>query len=338
MTGNFSRALIVLFVAAVAGASDLPRRGETQFFRAPDYRDFDEWESAWLVARMRFVDASNGWIVTNGPAFRSRNGGETWERLDDWRPIYADSVWFLDGQRGWMADATGPLMTTTDGGTNWESASPPIDEWDRPGFVYPPSFFRFKDSQRGWGWDDPDLVATTDGGRTWKKIATLPKDHIVADICFSSGGQVYAAGLRMAQNGRRADELFVRRLSTGTPKPLLEAKLKRSLGRGARVECFEKGGQLWAAAPEGTAYSSKDGGAHWENLHLIRDGLLHVQDDGNQWVLGESLIFLGPGRIEGDRLSGVENDGAAGLSFTKQKGRRKALFLNGHSLTVYDLD
>lgn len=329
---------VVIGISAAPTEAASPRYGSAQFFRSPDYRDFDEWEDAWLNARMRFVDAKNGWIVTDGPVFRSTDGGATWQPLEGWNPLSPDAVWFLDARRGWLHDATGGLLTTEDGGSTWKDASPPSADWKKPGFQYPPGMFRFKDAQNGWGWDVPDLLRTRDGGRTWKKIASLPKNEEVTDICFGPAGEAYAAGLKTVGGGLRADGMFIRRVSTGSASVVLSGPLKEEMDIGFSAECFFKAGKLWAAAPEGSAYWSKDGGARWTNLHLIQNGLLRVQDNGDQWVLGESLYFLGPGRIEGDRLSGVKDDGAAALSFTIQDGKPKALVLDGNTLLRYDLE
>lgn len=330
-------AVMVALAGAPAAASDV-RYGSHQFFRAPDYRDFDEWEDAWLNAQMRFVDGKTGWIVTNGPVFRSTDGGASWTALEGWNPLSAGSVWFLDDKHGWMLDATGPLLRTEDGGSSWTQASPPYDEWRKPGFRYPPDLFRFKDLKNGWGWDAPDLLRTRDGGRTWKKIAALPADEEVTDICFDSGGGVFAAGLMTAEGGLAANGMFVRRVSTGAAVSILRYPLKEQMDIGFGAECFQKAGRLWAAAPEGSAYSSADAGAHWTDLHLLNKGLLRVEDGGGQWTLGESLYYLAPFSLGGDRISEVKDDGAAALSFTIQGGKRKALFLDGHTLVTYDLE
>lgn len=328
---------VILAVYTVPAEAASPRHGSAQFFHAPDYRDFDEWEDAWLNARMRFVDAKNGWIITDGPVFRSTDGGAMWTPLEGWNPISPDTIWFLDAKRGWLHDATGGLLMTEDGGSTWKGITP-SEDWTKPGFQYPPDIFRFKDAQNGVGWDVPDILRTRDGGRTWKKITSLPKNEEITDFCFGASGEAYAAGLKRVGGGVRVDGMFVRRISTGSAPVVLSNPLKEEMDIGFSAECFFKAGKLWAAAPEGSAYWSKDSGASWTNLHLIQNGLLRVQDNGDQWVIGESLYFLGPGRIEGDRLGAVKDDGAAALSFTIQDGKLKALFLDGNSLLRYDME
>ncbi|UPT73332.1 MAG: hypothetical protein M0D55_15860 [Elusimicrobiota bacterium] len=329
---------VLISLGAAAAAAAGPRHGSAHFFRTSDYLDIDRWEEAWLNARMRFVDAENGWIVTDGPVFRSADGGASWTPLEGWTPLSADAVWFLDAGRGWLLDATGPLLTTTDGGRSWTRVSPPSGEWKKPGFRHPPDLFRFKDAQNGWGWDAPDLLRTRDGGRTWRKTSALPRGEEVTDICFGPGGEVYAAGLLTVGGGSSADGMFVRRVSTGSAPIVLRNPLRETVDAGFGAECFFKAGKLWATAPEGSAYSSKDAGGLWENLYLLSKGLLRVQDGGEQWVLGDALYFMAPYSIGGDRIGSISDDGAAALSFTTQGGRPKALFLNGRSLITYDLD
>jgi photosystem II stability/assembly factor-like uncharacterized protein len=133
-----------------------------------------------------------------GVFLRSTDGGQTWSEtlLDrkDARVSTINAIQFVNEKTGWMAGATqtlqgkemkrdGVVLRTNDGGANWEVVKLPIKQI--------PICIFFTDENNGWmggapideeGEDDnddkdslpSDLLATTDGGKTWQAARRLP--------------------------------------------------------------------------------------------------------------------------------------------------------------------
>ncbi len=143
------------------------------------------------------IDAQTGWLLCDDePAvgfqsksvYRSDDGGQTWRLIASGRlgqrddfPLnagYANGIFFLDAQHGWIARARGWLLHTTDGGQTWSSAGSPAA---RAGPNLRQPFFL--SLQQGfviaYQFGDPRgnvLFRTDDGGQTWYDIYPPPAD------------------------------------------------------------------------------------------------------------------------------------------------------------------
>ena len=158
-----------------------------------------------LLYSVNFVDASHGWAVgvsssISGYAhtiLATTDGGATWKAQDAGSAASGgqlNSVYFVDAKTGWAVgfgssfNGTAPvILATTDGGTTWKAqdagSAASGDELNSVSFV---------DATHGWvvgsglhngiATPVPVILATSDGGVTWK-----PQDA-------SSGGS--KAGLK----------------------------------------------------------------------------------------------------------------------------------------------
>jgi photosystem II stability/assembly factor-like uncharacterized protein len=96
-------------------------------------------------------DANTGVAVgTGGRAWRTTDGGATWNAVETGTGADLLCVFFVDGRKGFAAGASSHVETVS--GPEGNSA----------------------DLQR---YDDSVVLGTTDGGRTWKVLATLAKDE-----------------------------------------------------------------------------------------------------------------------------------------------------------------
>lgn len=112
------------------------------------------------IRNVAFVTAERGWILLEGQALATTDGGETW--LPAVLPQPFESMSFATPQLG-QATIQQRFFRTTDGGETWA----PVDAsgWPNPGAV-------FLDEQHGWssGWKQDTFYRTQDGGRTWDKL------------------------------------------------------------------------------------------------------------------------------------------------------------------------
>jgi photosystem II stability/assembly factor-like uncharacterized protein len=105
------------------------------------------------------------------------------------------TVFFVNTLCGWIGGGRGTILHTVNGGLTWfEQVT---------GTRAPVTSVFFLDENRGWavvggslgvdplgGEADPGLLATTDGGTTWKRIADLDAQA----ICFANANVGFAAG------------------------------------------------------------------------------------------------------------------------------------------------
>ena len=145
------------------------------------------------LSGVAFSDADHGWAVGStwvdapdedtgywGTILATADGGVTWSTQVSGVRAYFSGVAFPDATHGWVAEFDS-IWTTGDGGTTWsnrdfEVISDPLGghRWEHPMAV------AFPDATHGWvvGGEEIDhpggpypgdlILATTDGGATWK--------------------------------------------------------------------------------------------------------------------------------------------------------------------------
>lgn len=151
------------------------------------------------AVRVFFLSPSDGWILDGAFApifefqdkelYRTTNGGRTWTRIASPAVISANGhrnglskTGGIDGSGaitfvastapgavpiGWLATEDGGLWHSVDGGRTWASSNVAPDSgpsWDAIQFVNP---------QDGWAMRGRQVIATTDGGKTWHTIREI---------------------------------------------------------------------------------------------------------------------------------------------------------------------
>lgn len=100
--------------------------------------------------------------TTNG-ILRSTDAGATWTKISDLHPVGRLAVYF-NGRTYWLAKEG--LITSGDKGVTWQKTGGALDAGWGPFFG--------QDPQHILAADDQDFWLTTDGGRTWNRIASMP--------------------------------------------------------------------------------------------------------------------------------------------------------------------
>ncbi len=138
-----------------------------------------------------FVGDNTGWIVDNfGGILHTDDGGQSWTPKTSGITSAITAVQFLDAQQGWATAVPSLVLHTTNGGTSWT-----VINLDTLNFGATVVFddIHFVNSSAGWialntGASSTlvhpnPMVATADGGRTWKLQAT-PEDNLVSAVTF----------------------------------------------------------------------------------------------------------------------------------------------------------
>jgi len=171
------------------------------------------------IASIFFTDPLNGWAAGDAPTGSSidvrglvlgtTDGGKTWTELKDaagkGAPFAINDIWFVDERIGWAAGGNQEnneediLLRTTDGGKTWTRVQTGTAQFLRA--------VQFIDANRGWvvgmTIDAVDelpgpskILATVDGGRTWKVQLTSPRSFF--DVVFVDAKHGWAVGDRAA--------------------------------------------------------------------------------------------------------------------------------------------
>jgi hypothetical protein len=156
---------------------------------------------------VQFVSARRGWVVGADRILSTTDGGAHWTVQDRGR-LRLMSVDFISGLRGWAVGARS-LLATSDGGRHWTALPDGCPLIRAVHFVSPSAGFAVAGGTgiTLYGGAAPEvagvLVATSDGGRNWHRLAA-PAD--AQSVCFNDSrsgwlgadGQLY----RTADGGR----------------------------------------------------------------------------------------------------------------------------------------
>lgn len=136
-----------------------------------------------------FPDAAHGYVFgNNDDAWRTIDGGTTWTRMTNFPPGSPRVADFLTPTTGFVG-LNGAIVTTTDGGNNWQV---------RSGYPNCPIVYGmdFRNAQTGLiaGYqlssNNYGTFRTTNGGQTW----TLVNEGMFNDVLFLANGNALAAG------------------------------------------------------------------------------------------------------------------------------------------------
>jgi photosystem II stability/assembly factor-like uncharacterized protein len=244
-----------------------------------------------FVYRMQFLNATHGWILSEGSRLsRTTDGGQSWQATVVAPPAWRtpggleygtdlDQFQMVSQLVGFGLDSTGDqLLRTTDGGMTWHTSR----------IVDPRREFRdvfFLDATQGWVTGvDGRFAHTTDGGQTWQLRAPIPvRGPLGIQFLTETQGWVLETdGHREVYRTTDGGQTWARCVS-GQNIPDVWRFMFRTPTLG------------WAAASKGVVLRTTDGCATWQVVQTpvtaeLRG--LHFVTDTIGWAVGDEGAVL----------------------------------------------
>ena len=150
----------------------------------------------WGVNSLAILDTAEIWaVVSNGKAFHSTNGGQSWtETVVDSNASFR-KILFADATHGWICGWRGSVYQTSNGGLTWTRRT---SNWMGDS-QFGLAAVDFADAENGWiaGQDgyyqSAPILHTTDGGLHWN-IQYWNTSQSFADIKAVSATNIWAVG------------------------------------------------------------------------------------------------------------------------------------------------
>jgi photosystem II stability/assembly factor-like uncharacterized protein len=210
------------------------------------------------IERFQFIDASEGWLLTNGSLLRhTLDGGKSWT-WQEFPGYIIRGFRFIDAKRGWWVgekslpgapDLRGAIFFTEEKGDRWteqDSGIKPKSRW-RLQDVWP------RTDREAWAVGDNFLLHTVDGGKSWM------------DSSFPELGRLRNNEIRFFDNTigvifRSPADNFLLSLNGGGDWSTRRLPLKMPTLDGL---IFTSAKEAWAAIAGGI-YHSGDSGSSWQ--------------------------------------------------------------------------
>jgi photosystem II stability/assembly factor-like uncharacterized protein len=206
-----------------------------------------------------FINRNHGWVL-GSKVFVTTNRGQTWREETSLAGLDLKHPYFLDGDHGWIANESGVIARTNDGGQSWKTVTTSMR--DVHGIF-------FATTSKGWLVGDDGLIATTvNGGSDWEKSAApVPYDSrrnmrtTLLDVFFSTPDIGWIAGYDGTVLATRDGGKTWAKASTPTRAPLSSIRFVDGLhgwavGGNAEPPMLE--GQ-----PSNVVIETDDGGRNW---------------------------------------------------------------------------
>jgi photosystem II stability/assembly factor-like uncharacterized protein len=228
----------------------------------------------YKIRSVWFVDPQTGWALSiDRDILRTTDGGANWalqrkagmaklklfsgrgERVMD-VPDQIDQIYFIDTNRGWAwgggrkdsySQQPGILLSTVDGGQNWNEIPYP--------FEHDLSAIFFLNATRAWASTKDGFYRTTDGGLNWAKIPSKLPEELFYSIFFldENNGWVVGRSGRMAKTAdggstwTRITRDMIRVEFVMRDVHFTDRDHGWAVGEGGEILYTEDGGEKWAS-------------------------------------------------------------------------------------------
>jgi photosystem II stability/assembly factor-like uncharacterized protein len=202
-----------------------------------------------------FLDDIHGWAAGSGGILKTTDKGISWSFLGSYPTIY--DVCFTSLNMGFAVGRGKLLMTTIDGGLNWN-----IISFNPEGYTDYLSI-HFIDNEIGWistggNWD-ARILHTSDGGSAWHTIYSNDKLDAINDIYFVNSDTGFAVS-GIYNYTSNAHEGFILRTTDGGIS--WDSQYNNSTSYIKSID-FLDGKTGWLAANNGIILKTTDSGVTW---------------------------------------------------------------------------
>jgi photosystem II stability/assembly factor-like uncharacterized protein len=224
--------------------------------------------------RIAFFDLFNGWIIPeylNKKLLHTIDGGLTWFEVETGHSGMIKQMDFVNDHLGYVLTREPELLKTTDAGNSWEIIGLPFD----PSFYF--SDIQFLDENTGFISAYPNrLYKTLDGGINWDYDTLLMTNIWAVDFIDASEGWAVD---RMGHIAHTSDGGSNWNYSSFSQNYLFDVDFVNPL------DGFVLTSSL--------LYKTEDGGNNWQEIHY--DGSfsrsLHFADELNGWIICEDEVY-----------------------------------------------
>ncbi len=187
------------------------------------------------------------------------------------------AIFFLpDDRHGWAVGHAGIVLLTTDGGRHWHPSASRVTRADLLAVQFA------SDGKHGWALDRGEILASADGGETWKIQYRDPRDYFMSLAFAPDGVHGWAVG---------AYGLVVATADGGDHWTLQVSNTDNPLWH---VAAGPDGKTAWAVGILGTIVATTDGGATWQpQVSNTTDNLGAVSfaaDGKTGWAVGSTVL------------------------------------------------
>jgi photosystem II stability/assembly factor-like uncharacterized protein len=228
----------------------------------------------YKIRSVWFADPQNGWALTiDRDILGTTDGGTSWtiqrkagkvklKLIGNLRepvmeqPEQIEQIYFVDSSHGWAwgggrkdesTEQPGILLTTVDGGKNWNSIPYPFDQNSSTIF--------FLDRDHAWASTmGASFYRTTDGGLNWTKVQTKLPEDVFLSIFFTSPNDGWVVG-RSGRIAKTAD-------SGRTWRKMYEIKDEFKM----HDIFFTDRDHGWAVGDSGAVLYTADSGESWVDI------------------------------------------------------------------------
>ena len=225
-----------------------------------------------LLTVLGAANAQGGWVP-----YRVNTGGND-----------LNTVYFLDGKRGWVGGDAGFLSRTDDGGQTWVRQTLPTKAAIND--IY------FRDKEIGFLLAGNAIFVTRDNGSTWIKSRTfLPEEFEGAEVelysvRFSSKNKGWVVG-SVSKRERVVDSILVYTDDAGQSWRRQRAPSRLEL---IHID-FVSDKRGWIVGADGTVLFTRDSGESWTKQNTGTTATLYHVDfrgDKRGWAVGERGTLL----------------------------------------------
>jgi len=225
-----------------------------------------------LLTLVTAASAQSGWVP-----FKISTGGAD-----------LNTVYFVDGKRGWVGGDGGYLSRTDDGGLSWVRQT--VGTTSAINDIY------FRDKEAGFLLAGNTIFVTHDNGTTWTQSRIFaPEEFEGADVelysvRFSSKKKGWVVG-SVSKKERVVDSVLVYTDDGGETWRRQRAPSRTEL---IHID-FVSDKRGWIVGEGGTILFTRDEGASWTRQNVAtKHTLYHVdfRDDKKGWVVGERGTLL----------------------------------------------